>query len=90
MEELEVAKKYLEYGVNPKTVGHPDVVELDSKRKSLTSIEQWKILEGSPNSMKKWTYRSPKGKPPVRMMEWRAKSMGSFDFEDDPFQEEMD
>ena len=61
MEELEVAKKYLEYGVSLETVGHLDVVELDSERESLTSAEQQKILEGSPNSRRKWTYRSLRG-----------------------------
>ena len=58
MEELEVAKKYLEYGISPETVGQLDVVELDSKRESLTSAEQRKILEVFPNSKKKWTYWS--------------------------------
>ena len=30
MDELEVAKKYLEYGVSPETVAQPNVVEVDS------------------------------------------------------------
>ena len=93
MEELEVAKKYLEYGVSPEIVAQPDVVEIDSERESLTSAEQQKILEVSPNSMRKWTYRSPKGKPLVQNPEWKTMSVDSLDFEDDPFRwirEEMD
>ena len=91
MEELEVVKKYLEYGVSPDTIA--DVVEIDSKRESLTSIEQHKILGVSLSPRKKWTYQSPEGKMPVQNPEWKAMAMSSFDFKDNPFQriqEEMD
>ena len=40
MEMLEVAKKYLEYGVSPEVEVQPDIVEIDSERESLTSAEQ--------------------------------------------------
>ena len=39
IEELEVAKKYLEYGVSPETVAHPDVVEIESQQESLNSAK---------------------------------------------------
>ena len=39
MEDLEVAKKYLEYGVSPETVAHLDVLEIDLERESLSSVE---------------------------------------------------
>ena len=65
MEELEVAKKYLEYGVSPETVAQPDVVEVDLERESLSSAEQQKMA-ASPSSRRKWTYRSAEGKSPVR------------------------
>ena len=39
MEELEVAKKYLEYGINLEIVAQPDVIEVDSERELLTSVE---------------------------------------------------
>ena len=36
IQELVVAKKYLEFGVSPETVTHSNVVELDSERESLS------------------------------------------------------
>ena len=39
MEELEVLKKYLEYGVNLEIIAQPHVVEIDLERESSTSIE---------------------------------------------------
>ena len=48
MEELEVAKKYLEYGVSPETIAQSDIVEIDSERESLTSAKHRKILGVSP------------------------------------------
>ena len=50
MEELKIARKYLLYGVSPTIVGHPDMVELDSERESLSSMEQRRILGVSPSS----------------------------------------
>ena len=93
MEELEVAKKYLEYGVNLETVAQPDVVEIDSEQKPLSSAEQRKILGVSLGSRRKFTYRSLEEKLPVRNPDWKAMAMSSFNFEDDPFwriREEMD
>ena len=40
IEELEVAKKYLELGITPDAVAHPEVVEIGSKRESLSPREQ--------------------------------------------------
>ena len=93
MEMLEVAKKYLKYGVSLEAEAQPDVVEIDSKRESLTSAEQRKIQGVSPGSWRKFTYRSLKDKLPVQNPNWKAVAMSSFDFEDDPFRrirEEMD
>ena len=80
IEELVVAKKYLEFGLCSEIV--PDLVELYSDRRSLSPREQHK---GSPSSQRKSTYRSPDEKSPVRNLDWRTISMGSFDFEEDPF-----
>ena len=66
MQQLEVPKHCLEYGVGPKAEMQPDVVEIDSKRESLNSVEQRKILATSPGSRKKFTYRSPEEKLPVQ------------------------
>ena len=85
MKELVVARKYLEFGISPETVAHPDVVEIESKRELLSSAEQRKILGASPSSWKKSTYCSLDGKSPVRNPDWRSIMMGSFDFEEDLF-----
>ena len=70
IEELEVARKYLELGITPDAVGHPDVVEIDSERELLSPREQQRILEGSPSSRKKYSYRSLEGKLPMRHLDW--------------------
>ena len=62
----------------------PDVAEIDSKRESLSSAKQRKILGVSPGSWRKTTYRSPRGKSPVRNPDWKAMAMNSFDFENNP------
>ena len=80
MEELVVAKKYLEFGISPKII--PDLVELDSDRGSLSPWEQQK---GFPSSQRKSTYRSLDEKSPGRNPDWRTITMGSFNFEEDPF-----
>ena len=53
MQELEVAKQCLEYGVSLEVEAQPDVVKIDSKWESLSSTEQWKILATSPSSRRK-------------------------------------
>ena len=91
LQEIEIAKECLEYGVEPEAETQLDVVEIESNRESLTSAEQQKILRASPGSKRKYTYRSPKRKSPVRNPDWKA--MTSFDLEDDPFwriREELD
>ena len=40
IEELEVARKYLELGITPDVAGHLEVVEIDSERESLSPREQ--------------------------------------------------
>ena len=90
---LEVAKRYLEYGVSSEAEAQLDVVEIDSERESLTFIKQRKVLGVSPGSRRKFTYRSPENKSLVLNSDWKAMAMSSFDFEDDPFwriREEMD
>ena len=61
MQQLEIAKHCLEYGVGPEAEMQPNVVETESERQSLTSAEQWKILEGSPSCRRKYTYKSLMG-----------------------------
>ena len=55
MQQLEVAKHCLEYGIGSEVETQPDVVEIDSKRESLSSAEQRKILAASPGSRRKFT-----------------------------------
>ena len=62
MNMLESAKYCLEYGINPEAEVQPDVVEIDSERELLSSVEQQKILGVSPGSRKKHTYWSHDGK----------------------------
>ena len=47
MQELEVAKQCLEYGVSLEVEAQPDVVEINSERESLSSVEQVRILATS-------------------------------------------
>ena len=85
METLDIAKHMLEYGVNPEAEMQLDEVELDLDRGSLSFAEQRKILVASPGSWKKQTYRVLKGRKPIRLPDWKAIAMTSFDFEDNPF-----
>ena len=62
--KVEAAKYCMECGISPEAEMQPDVVEIDSDRKSISSTEQRKMA-ASPSSRKKFTYRSPKGKLPV-------------------------
>ena len=66
MDMLESAKYCLEYDVSPEVEAQSDVVEIDSERESLNSVEQWKILGVFPGSQKKQIYQSPDGKLPVQ------------------------
>ena len=61
------------------------MVEIDSETESLSPREQQRIMEGSPSSWRKSSYRSLEGKMPVCHPDWRTITMGSFDFEEDPF-----
>ena len=83
--KIEAAKYCLEYGVSLEAEAELEVVEIDSERESLSSIEQRKILGTSPGSRKKFTYRSPEGKSPVRNPNWKTIAMASFNFKDSPF-----
>ena len=93
MQQLEVAKYCLEYGVGLEAETQLDVVEIDSKRELQSSAEQRKILGIFLGSWRKFTYQSLEDKSPVQNLDWKSVAMNSFDFEDDPFrwiQEEMD
>ena len=84
MKEVEVARECLVYGIGPNTP--PD--EEDAGSKSIGSKERRKI---SPSGRLKFTFRSPKGKLPIRTPGWR--DMSALDFDDEPFtwiQEELD
>ena len=65
LQEVEVAKECLEYSIGPEVETPPDEEEVGSERESIGSEEQWK-MRLSPNSWIKFTYRSSKGKLPVR------------------------
>ena len=56
IDELEVARKYLELGITLEAVAHPEVVEIESERELLSPTEQFWILEASLSGRKKWTY----------------------------------
>ena len=56
MQELEVAKHCLEYGVSPKVETQPDVVEIYLDRESLSSAKAAKDLIASLSSRRKQTY----------------------------------
>ena len=85
MQELEVAKQCLEYGVNLEAEAQLDAVEIDLKRESLSFAEQHKILATFPSSRRKKTYQVLEGRKPVRLYDSKAIAMTSFNFEDDPF-----
>ena len=81
MDEIEVARKYLELGITPETVAHPEVVEIELERESLSPAEQFWIMEASLSGRRKWTYRSPEDKLPIRNPDW----MSMVTSNDDPF-----
>ena len=66
LQEIEIAKECLEYGVGPEVETQLDVVEIESNRKLLTSVEQRKIPGIFPGSKRKYTYYSPEGKSQVQ------------------------
>ena len=81
IDQIDVARECLELGVASEGEPEPDVVELGSNRGSLSPREQHK---GSPSSWLKTTFKSPKGKEPIRNPDW--KDMSCLDLDDDPFQ----
>ena len=73
-------------GIRSRTDTPPE--EEDTGSKSVDSEEKKTV---SPNSRLKFTFRSPKGKSPIRTPEW--KDMSALDLNDAPFhriQEELD
>ena len=76
-----MAKDCLELGVASEREPEPDEVEVESDRGLLSPREQPK---GSPSSRFKTTFRSPKGKEPIRNPDW--KDMSCLDINDNPFQ----
>ena len=56
MEMLDIAKHMLEYDVSSEVETQPDVIGLDSDRKSLSSAKQRKLQAVSLSSRKKQTY----------------------------------
>ena len=79
MQQIEVARECLALEVAPET--DPDVVELESDEGSLSPVQM--IPERSPRSRIKTTFRSPKGKSPVRNPDW--KDLSNLEMEDEPF-----
>ena len=69
MQQLEVARHCLEYGVGLEAEMQLHIVEIDSKRELLSSAKQWKILAASPGSRRKFMYWLPEGKSPVRNLD---------------------
>ena len=85
IQQIEIARDCLELGVAPEGEPKPDVVEIGSDKGSLNPREQHK---GSLSSWLKTTYKSPKGKEPVRNSDW--KDMSYLDLSDDFFQQVQD
>ena len=88
IQQLEVAKEYLVLGVAPEK--EPDADE-ESNRSSLSLEAKQRVPGTSPRPQLKMTFRSPKGKEPIRSPE--CKNLGFLDLDDRPFQraqEELD
>ena len=85
IQQLEIAKECLEMGLAPEGELEPDIVEIESDKGSLSPRKQ---LRGSPSSRVKTTFRSPKGKDPIRNPDW--KDMSCLDLNDDSFQRVQD
>ena len=83
LQEIEIAKECLEYGIGEEVETPPHVEVLDSEEESVCSKEQRKRQKISLGSRMKFTYKSPKGKSPVWNPDW--KDMTSLDLDDDPF-----
>ena len=84
MKEVEIVRECLEYEVGPDTP--PDEEDVGSESVGLE--ERWKL---SPGGRMKFTFRSPKGKLPIRTPEWR--DISALDLDDKSFkriQEELD
>ena len=89
MQQIEVARECLVMGVAPEV--EREVMEVDSDRGSLNPDVRQQTPGPSPRSKEKATFRSPKGKSPVRNTD--GKDLSALDFYDDPFsrvQSELD
>ena len=80
-QQLEVAKECLALGVAPED--DPDVGN-NSDRDSLSPKAKPKVPAPSPRPWLKTTFKSPKGKEPVRSPDW--KDLSFLDLDDEPFQ----
>ena len=85
VEILETTKYMLEFGVGLEVETQLDTVDLDSDWKSLSSAEQQRLKAVFPGAKKKTTYKTIDGKSPFRNADWKAITMTSFDFKDNPF-----
>ena len=89
MDELEIAKKYVQLGITPETVAHPEIIEIESERNLPSSKEQIWMAGTSSSGRMKQTYKSPEGRLPIQSVDWKSKVAS----EGDPFQrvfEELD
>ena len=78
MDEIGVARKYLELGVSPETVANP---EEESEQGLLSPEEQLRTAGTSSSGRLKHTYKSPEGSPKFRNPDWRSMTT----FEGNPF-----
>ena len=62
---LETAKYMLEFGISPEAEMQLDTIDLNLDWKSLSSVEQRRLLVVSLGSRKKQTYRVIDGRTPV-------------------------
>ena len=63
MDEIEAARKFLELGISPEIVAHPEVVQLEWG--SLSPKERFQATGTSSSGKLKQTYKSPKGSPTI-------------------------
>ena len=84
MDEIGIARKYLELGVSLETIANPKEEELEQG--SLSPKERFRTARTSSSGRLKHTYKSPEGSPKFQNPNWRSMTT----FEGNPFQRVFD
>ena len=84
IDEIEAARKYLEFGVSPETVMLSE--EEESEHRSPSPRGKNQAVGTSSSGKLKHTYRSPEGSPKIRNLDWRSRMTS----ESDPFRRAFD